>query len=498
MQKPVKDGFLKLSMKAVRFGVAAACWPLLAAAVPMPNIVIVLADDFGYGDAACFDPQHSKIPTPHIDRLAREGMMFTSAHSSAAVCTPTRYGLLTGRYNWRSPLQEGVIKPFGAPLISEDRLTIGGMLKRQGYHTACIGKWHLGWEWARNGKTVVFDQPIGGGPLTRGFDHYFGVDVPNYPPYTFIENDRVTALPTDTVPRSVAVKANVTVNGAMAPGWRFEEILPTLAAKAAAYIDQRAETGHPFFLFFALTTPHHPFTPSERFAGKSGISAIGDLVMETDWALGEVMTALERNGLAGNTLVIFCADNGHIGRFVEPFQQAGHRVSGPFRGYKASIWEGGHRVPFVARWPGLVKPGSQCAQLISLNDCMATCAEITGVQLPANAAEDSFSLMPLLKGEDRPIRAAVVSHSADGIFAIQRGEWKLIAGRQVALYNLATDIGETKNLSAQHPETVAELTALLKKYVGDGRSTPGPKQENDVPVVLNKTGSATVPENADS
>ncbi len=355
----------------------------------------------------------------------------------------------------------------------------------------------MGWQWPKSGKNVVFDQPITEGPTARGFDYYFGTDVPNYPPYTFIENDHVTVQPTETIPRAMAATAGVNVNGVMAPGWRFENILPTLAGKAVEYIDRQAQAKQPFFLYFPLTTPHQPFSPSERFKGKSGISAVGDLVMETDWALGEVMTALERNGLAGNTLVIFCADNGHNAA-AAPFQKAGHRVSGPFRGYKASIWEGGHRVPFVARWPGMVKPGSQCAQLISLNDCMATCAEITGVQLPANAAEDSFSLMPLLKGESRPIRAAVVSHSADGIFAIQRGEWKLIAGQQVALYNLATDIGETKNLSAQHPETVAELTALLKKYVDDGRSTPGPKQENDAPVVLNKTGLATVPENSDS
>ena len=478
-------------LKRIVAGTLVFAFPMLgkaaASATAHPNIVIVLADDFGFGDAACFDPEFSKIPTPNIDRLAREGMMFTAAHSSSAVCTPTRYGLLTGRYNWRSRLQAGVLRPFDGPLIASDRLTIAGMLKQQGYQTACIGKWHLGWQWPKRGKNVVFDQPITEGPTTRGFDYYFGTDVPNYPPYTFIENDRVTALPTETIPRAMAAAAAVNVNGAMAPGWRFENILPTLAGKAVEYIDQRAKTKQPFFLYFALTTPHQPFSPSERFKGKSGISAIGDLVMETDWALGEAMAALERNGLAENTLVIFSADNGHIGRFLEPFQKAGHRVSGPFRGYKAGIWEGGHHVPFVVRWPGVVKPGSQCAQLASLNDCMATFSDITGAPLPASSAEDSFSIMPLLRGEDRAVRETVVSHSADGMFAIQRGDWKLIAGQQGGLYNMATDMGETENLAAQHPEIAAELAALLKKHIDDGRSTPGPKQANDVPVEVNKT-----------
>ena len=480
-------------MKLIGLSVAALAFPMIGKAAASPNIVIVLADDFGYGDAACFDPQFSKIPTPNIDRLAREGMMFTAAHLSSAVCTPTRYGLLTGRYNWRSTLQAGVIRPFDEPLIASNRLTLAGMLKQQGYHTACIGKWHLGWSWPRNGKEVVFDQPIAAGPVTRGFDYYFGTDVPNYPPYTFIENDRVTALPSETIPRAMAAAAGVNVNGAMAPGWKFENILPSLAEKAAQYIDQRAKIKQPFFLYFPLTTPHQPFSPSERFQGKSGISKVGDLIMDTDWALGEVMTALERNGLTQNTLVIFCADNGHNGSTVAPFQKAGHRVSGPFRGYKAGILEGGHRGPFVARWPAVVKPGSQCGQLISLVDVMATCAEITGVKLPADTAEDSFSIMPLLKSEPQPVRESVITHSSTGVFAIQRGDWKLIAGQDPALYNLTEDAGETKNLAIQHPELATELTVLLKKLIDNGRSTPGPQQTNDVPVevIKKKTDSKT-------
>ncbi len=487
-------------MKLAGLGVAAMSLPLPGKAAAQPNIVIVLADDLGFGDAACYDPQFSKIPTPNIDRLACEGMRFTAAHSSSSVCTPTRYSLLTGRYNWRTRLH-GVLAPYAGPLIASNRLTIAGMLKQQGYQTAGIGKWHLGWNWPRHNEKVVYDQPAADGPTTRGFDYYFGTDVPNYPPYAFIENDRVTAQPTEPFPGS---KELVVRAGDMVPGWQFDQILPTLAGKAVDYIGQHAKTKQPFFLYFPLTTPHEPLAPSAQFKGKSGISAVGDLIMESDWALGQVLDALAQYGLADNTLVIFTSDNGHCYYTdLKPFIAAGHRVSGPFRGHKLDIWDGGNHLPFVVRWPGVVRPGSQCAQLISLNDCMATCAEIAGAQLPANAAEDSFSFLPLLKGEDRPIREAVVTHSPMGMFAIQRGPWKLIAGQGSGgshpgdtgpepgqLYNMAEDIGETNNLYAQYPEIVTELTALLKKYVDDGRSTPGPKQTNDVPVNVNKKTAA--------
>jgi len=458
-----------------------------------PNLVFVLADDLGFGDVHCLDPQYSKIPTPYADRLAREGMRFMAAHSTSAVCTPSRYGLLTGRYNWRSHLQGGVLRPYDPPLIAADRLTVAGLLKQQGYHTACIGKWHLGWQWPRQGKTAIFDQPIAEGPTTRGFDYYFGTDVPNYPPHTFLENDRVTVQPTATAASADVKGLHVKPGGPMAPGWRFDQILPTMTSKAVEYIGQQAKTKQPFFLYFPLTTPHEPLAPSEQFKGKSGINVVGDLIMETDWALGQVLEALDKHRLTENTLVFFSADNGHNNNTgIEPFIKAGHRVSGPFRGYKRDAWDGGHHEPLLARWPGVVKAGSWSTQLVSLADFMATCAELTDASVPANAAEDSFSLLPLLRGTDRPIRPAMVCHASSGHFAIQRGDWKLIvqSGRGSAdtktepgqLYNMAADIGETKNRYAQHPEIVAELTALLKKYVEDGRSTPGPKQSNDVSV----------------
>jgi arylsulfatase A len=497
----MRTSFLLLAVFSAVVGATECLSETKTAAVPAkPNIVVVLADDFGFGDAACYDPKFSKIPTPNIDRLAREGMRFTEAHSSSAVCSPTRYGLLTGRYNWRSRLQGGVLVPYAVPLIARDRLTVAGLLKQQGYYTACIGKWHLGWQWPKRDGKEVFDQSIAEGPTTRGFDYYFGTDVPNYPPYTFIENDRVTVQPTAQFYASTAKEMVLHRDGPMAPGWRFDRILPTLAERAVDYIGQRVKTNQPFFLYFPLTTPHEPIAPSEQFKGKSGISAVGDLIMESDWALGQVMAALAKHGVVENTLLIFTSDNGHCAYTgLKPFEDTGHRVSGPFRGYKMDAWDGGHHEPLVARWPGVVQPGSQCAQLASLNDLMATFAEITGAQVPATAGEDSFSLLPLLRGENRTVREAVVSHSTRGMFAIQRGDWKLIVGQGSGgghagdtgpepgqLYNLTKDIGETKNLYAQHPEIVAELTALLKRYVEDGRSTPGPKQANDVRVNWNK------------
>lgn len=484
----MKSLFFPLALLALLCGRANAATP------DKPNIVVVLADDFGFGDAACYDPQFSKIPTPNIDRLFHEGMHFTDAHSSSSVCTPSRYSLLTGRYNWRTRLQGAVLPPYAAPLIAADRLTVAGLLKQQGYTTACIGKWHLGWDWPKAGGKEVFDRPIAGGPTTRGFDSYFGTDVPNYPPYAFIKNDHLTAQPTEQF--SGSKEMYIRRSGPMAPGWKFDRILPTIAEKAVSFIGERAKSGQPFFLYLALTTPHEPISPSEQFKGKSGISPVGDLIMETDWALGQVMEALAKQGLTGDTLLLFTCDNGHCPYTgLEPFEKAGHRVSGPLRGHKFDPWEGGHRLPFIVRWPGVVRPDSQCSQPVSLTDFMATCAAITGAQLPPNAAEDSFSILPLLKGDDHPVRETVVSHSSKGIFSIQRGGWKLIVGQDSAhpgdtapgqLYNLSNDIGETKNLYTQNPEIVGELTALLKHCVENGRSTPGPSQKNDVPVDWNK------------
>lgn len=463
-----------------------------------PNIVLILADDMGHGHVGHLNPQ-SKIATPHIDRLATQGISFTDAHSGSAVCSPTRYGLLTGRYAWRTKLVRGVLGPYDPPLIEADRLTLPALLKKHGYHTACIGKWHLGWDWPRAGQqTPDFRQPIAGGPTTRGFDYYFGTDVPNYPPYCFIENDRTVGLPT-------AEKTERTLDGRpgpMLPGWKFDAILPTLAERAAAYIDERANKGVPFFLYLPLTSPHEPISPSADFLGKSGLNPLADFLIETDAVVGQVAEAIERNGLTDKTLLIFTADNGSsLYTGGTELQQMGHSVSAGWRGAKSSIYEGGHRVPFVARWPASIPAGAKSDETICLTDVLATVAAIVGEKLPDNAAEDSFNILPALQADETqsPIRPATVHQSARGQLAIREGAWKLVAplpqaagnagsqgkGKDKAkdkgkaaepsepeLYNLDDDPAEAKNLHDTEPETAARLAALLEKYRREGRSRP--------------------------
>lgn len=458
---------------------------LFAAEAARPNIVYVLADDFGYGDAKCFNPD-AKIPTPHIDRLAGEGMRFTDAHSGSAVCSPTRYGILTGRYAWRTNLRRGVLQPYDPPLIAADRLTVPGLLKQHGYHTACIGKWHLGWDWPKSGGEVVFDQPIDGGPTARGFDYYFGTHVPNHPPYCFIENDRTVGQPT----AMKEVRDRNGRPGPMLPGWKFDAILPTLAERAVQYLGERAKSDEPFFLYLPLTSPHEPVAPSARFRGKSGISDVADFMMETDWALGEVLNALDEHKLADNTLVFFTCDNGHSSYTGLPtLQKAGHSVSGPLRGFKGDIWEGGHRVPFVVRWPGRVKAGTTCDQTICHTNLLATCAEILEAKLPAAAGEDSFSIVPLMSGKaaDPSIYPSVVHQASNGTLAIRRGPWKLVMGPPGGsdqLYDLKKNLPETKNVAADQPKVAEELAVLLQRAIDEGRTTPGAEQKNDVAVPL--------------
>lgn len=477
-----------------------------------PNIVLLLADDMGYGDVRSLNPEHGKIPTPNLDRLVAQGMTFTDAHSGSAVCTPTRYGILTGRYCWRTRLQSSVILKYAPPLIDADRLTVPALLQRHGYRTAAVGKWHLGWNWPQENDKVLFDRPIADGPTARGFQYYFGVDLPNLPPYGFIENDRMTAQPSawfEAKPKLFPhLFAQPLSAGPIVPGWKFDQILPTLTQKAVEYVTQRSAEQQPFFLYFALTSPHEPIAPSPRFAGKSGISPVADFIMETDWAVGQVVQALEKSGRAQNTLLIFTADNGHCPYTgLQPLLDAGHWPSQRFRGYKADVWEGGHRIPFIARWPGAVKPGAACHQLICLTDLLATCADLLGARLPDNAGEDSVSFLHFLRGAaSGPRHEAVVHHSCFGQFAIRQGAWKLelcpgsggypnsvfsspsdaAAAKQglpaVQLYDMSRDDVEKTNVQDQHPEVVQRLTKLLEKYVADGRSTPGVPQKNDVPV----------------
>jgi len=502
-----------------------------AAAAPKPNLLIIYADDLGYGDLQCYNPERGKIPTPHIDKLAGQGMRFTDGHSSSGVCSPSRYTLLTGRYHWRTRLQSGIVPLWGAPLIAPDRMTIGTLAKQHGYRTACIGKWHLGWDWPippdraalfkekPRGEAVaseaqqavwqeVFSRPIGGGPVTRGFDLYFGTDVPNHPPFCFIENDRTVGIPGEFLPARLVGNNQASIQGPSLAGWTLEPILPALGDRAVAFITDSAKKPEPFLLYLPLTSPHTPLSVNEEWKGKSGLNLYADFVMETDAVVGRVLDALEKSGEADNTLILFTADNGCAPYIGSPdLEKMGHYPSGPLRGAKADAWEGGHRVPFIVRWPGQARAGSVCDQLVQQSDLIATFAEVLGTRLPDNAGEDSVSLMSLLKGGDQPVREHAVSASIGGTPAVRSGSWKYIpapgsGGRgkggdqsqPVQLYQLADDLGETKNLASAMPEKVAEMKALLEKLITDGRSTPGAKQKNDVEVKRYPGKPAPAPE----
>ena len=504
------------------FGITLATFfAAISSRADTPNIVVLYADDLGYGDVQCYNPGRGKIPTPHIDKLASQGMRFTDGHSSSGVCTPSRYTLLTGRYHWRSRLQSGIVGLWGAPLITPDRLTIGGLAKQHGYRTACIGKWHLGWDWPipkdrtklfrdneGNKEEVVatdahravwkevFSKPIDGGPTAVGFDEYFGTDVPNWPPYCFIEQDRTVGIPSEFLSAELLKNHQASNQGPALEGWTLEPILPALGERAARFIEREAKTPEPFLLYLPFTAPHTPLAVNEEWKGKSGLGTYADFVMETDAVVGRVLEALEKSGAAQNTLVVLTSDNGCAGYIgAAQLEKQGHHPSGPLRGYKADAWEGGHRVPFIVRWPGVVSAGSTCDHLVHQADLMRTFADVLGAELPDSAGEDSFSLMPLLKGGDQPIREHAVSTSISGTPAVRLGAWKYIPApgsggwskgadqsQPVQLYDLATDIGESKNLAAQHPERVEAMKALLEKLITRGRSTPGAPQSNDVKV----------------
>lgn len=494
----------------------------LASDAPKPNIVILYADDLGFGDVQCYNPERGKIHTPHIDGLAGRGMRFLDAHSSSGVCSPSRYTILTGRYHWRTRLQTGIVGLWGGPVIQPERMTIGSLAKENGYATACIGKWHLGWNWAipisqkryfkttgYNGKKDlkasenhriawrdVFSKPITGGPTSVGFDQYFGTDVPNWPPYCFIENDRTLGIPSEFADPRLFIKNQASQQGPSIPGWKLEPILPTLAERACGYIEQQAETKTPFLLYLPLTSPHTPLSVNQQWIGRSKLNLYADFVMETDAAVGKVLSSIKACGLEKETLVIFTSDNGcapYIG--VTDLESKGHYPSGELRGYKADAWEGGHRVPFIVRWDGVASPGSTCSQLVHQADLLATLADLMGTRLPDNAGEDSVSLIPLLRGDTNPVRSSSISCSIQGVPSIRKGAWKYIpapgsggwgkGGDQSQphqLYNLDDDLRESINLAAKHPTKVRELQDLLESMITKGRSTEGQTQPNDVTV----------------
>lgn len=482
--------------------------------IEQPNIVIILADDFGVGDIQAHYPDN-KIATPFLDQFSAESMRFTNAHSGSACCTPTRYGLLTGRYAWRTAMQEWVIAAYEPPLIDEDRLTLPGFLQNHGYETALIGKWHLGWNWAgerpstrEEERNVLakyewdYTKPIEDGPITRGFDYYFGTHVPNFPPFTFIENDRVVTQPTATYnwdPNEGTVMPRGFDGNPIAPGWQWDQILPEITNRAVQYIHDQSQKKEPFFLFFSQTSPHEPVVPSKDFKDKSGIAPIVDFVMETDWSAGQVIKAIDEAGIADNTIVIFTADNGHSHYTGwETLLEAGHYASGPYRGHKSNIWEGGHRVPFLVRWPGHVEAGSAIDHGLSLVDIFATCADLLDTEVSFEFAEDSFSFLETLQGSSSgPHRDHVIAHSTPGEFSLAEGPWKIVFRNPQAgldknrgeprireLYNLYADIAESNNLAEKEPEIVRYLEKKLKDIVARGTSRDGPDQANDTKVTV--------------
>ena len=488
------------------------------AAPKHPNIVYILADDLGIGDVSCYNPE-SKIQTPHVDRMAAEGMRFTDAHTPSAVCTPTRYGILTGRYCWRTRLKYRVLDGFDPPLIKPDQVTVASLLKSSGYDTACVGKWHLGMTFTDNegnpmravsidrktkprpGTEVDYSVPITGGPTAVGFDSYFGISASlNMSPFCYLKNDRPVHIPNIPHPRMQTEFISVD-EGVRSADFAIRGVMPRFAGEAVSVIEQQAaeRPDRPFFLYAPLSSPHLPVVPNDEFLGRSEAGDYGDFVVETDAFVGAILDALDRTGMAENTLVIFTSDNGGLYHWWKP-QEAddvakyriskrgasmktyGHQGNMKYRGTKADIWEGGHRVPFVVRWPGKTPAGSVSNVLIELTDLLKTSAAIVGENLPDTAGQDSTNVLPALLAAkpEKPVREFAIHHSLWGDFAIRKGPWKMIpqrgsggftypktidpakdGGPAGQLYNVANDPSETKNLWDENPNIVAELQAQL-------------------------------------
>ncbi|MCC8152436.1 MAG: arylsulfatase [Lachnospiraceae bacterium] len=488
-----------------------------------PNIILILTDDLGYGDLSCFNPD-SKIRTEHIDAVAAEGLRNTDCHASSALCTPSRYGLLTGRYNWRSRLKRGVLPGQSSPLIEEGRETIGSFLQKQGYRTACVGKWHLGMNWTvkddytlpetyedPNGDQdkcaagIDFTAPIADGPNTRGFDYFFGLPASlDQPPFVYIENDHVLTPPDHMIgvrrlDRVGPSQQTEVEYGPAASGHDPAKVVPDMDAKVLSLVDDYAGKDQPFFIYYPTPAVHGPLLPAPEYQEKSGIGRYGDFVLQVDGFVGKLDEKLHEKGIADDTILIFTSDNGCSGIADYPtLKELGHNPSYIYRGKKSDIWEGGHRIPFIVRWPGHVPAGAERDQMTCLTDVFATIAEITGFTYGDDAGEDSFSALSVWEGGTEPIREDVMHHSVAN-YSLRRGKWKLefcpgsggmgpeakipasgIPGDDTPyqLYDLATDIREQNNLYGLRPEIEEELTRLAASYVKNGRTTPGKPQKN--------------------
>ncbi|WP_339881482.1 arylsulfatase [Polaribacter vadi] len=482
-----------------------------------PNIIYILADDLGIGDVSIYN-ENSKIQTPNLDQMAKEGMKFTDAHTSSAVCTPTRYGILTGRYNWRTPLKEFVTWGNSPSLIQKDRLTVAQMLKNSGYKTANIGKWHLGLNWSMKNNSPEFDhysdksnrlnfrdidysKPLKFGPKNMGFDYSYIISASlNMPPFVYIENDKVTRVPTGISSQTKKQSPYATwIRGEIADNFKHEEVLPNVVSKSISFIKENANKEEPFFMYIPLPSPHNPVLPIAPWKGQSEIgSPYADFVIMIDDLMGTIFKTLKEQGIDENTLVVFTSDNGFATtNDLKTLRKKKHSPSYIYSGYKGSYLEGGHRVPFLVKWPGKIKPNSVSDATICTTDFMATCADIINYNFKDNEAEDSFSMLPLLMNEGNYLRETTIHHDKYGVFAIRKDDWKLVvspnsgimasgetkkykdASSDVLLYNLKEDIKEENNIAAKFPEKVKKLKYLLIKQIKDGRSTLGKVQEND-------------------
>lgn len=470
-----------------------------------PNVIYILADDMGYGDVSALN-ENAAFQTPNFDSMASNGICFTDAHATSAVCTPSRYGILTGRYNWRSRLKCGVMSGYSSPLIEEGRMTVADLFRANGYSTAAIGKWHLGMEFKKTDEFKLLPEfetcagvdyagKIERSPITCGFDYYYGISASlDMAPYIYIENDHFTNLPdheTEDTGKRFWRK------GPTAPDFVHEDVLPHLTDKVLERIE--SEKDKPFFIYFPMPAPHTPILPSPEFLGKSGTNEYGDFVLMVDAMVGRILDKLKELGLHENTIVVFTSDNGcsPMANFEE-LLQAGHNPSYVFRGHKADIYEGGHRIPLLVQWPARIKPGKRCDQLVCLCDFMATMAEMLGAELPPEAGVDSVSNLPLWLDADGPaVREDVVHQSINGSLSLRKGKYKIemcpgsggwsypAPGEETAdmprfqLYDLETDISERVNIIEEHPAIEAYMKKILVGYIRNGRSTPGPRQENN-------------------
>lgn len=491
------------------FGLMGVCRWTMADEPKRPNIVILYADDMGYGDLGANNPG-SKIPTPNLDRLAAQGMRFTDAHSSSGICTPSRYALLTGRFHWRK--FHGIVNSFDPPVLDDAELTLPELLKTKGYQTACIGKWHLGWNWTdiqntgaklaedSNGRIKVFSpdafdwtKPVSGGPLSHGFDYYFGDDVPNFPPYAWIENDRVITVPSELLTVTAQTREGEweARPGPMTPNWDFYAVVPRLGDEAVKWIGNRRGQSEPFFLYVPFNSPHAPIVPTDEFTGKSQAGGFGDFMTQTDDVVGRILQALTENHFAENTLVIFTADNGAEHYAYQRIRDFDHRSSGSLRGLKRDLYEGGHRVPFIVSWPNVVQPGSVSEALVSQVDLMATLAAVVGADLPLNTAHDSYNLMDVWRENSSSPRRSIVHNTFENVYAVRHDDWLLVAAKTGAhsnvprwfnqengysddelpgeLYDLSNDLAQKVNLYAKEPDKVTELTKILDTIRAGGQ-----------------------------